>query len=154
MTSTDREQPLGVRIGQTATPEQVRRLVRFAWGCVRNTPLSGFRDRRRLRDALRAVGRWLEGEPVGELLRAMHDDVFEAALGAGRFEPDMTGSKAACWSVFEVYLAALTAEQGDFQTAARKAASAAVLACRSGDDAPTPDAVDHQERLLREALAP
>jgi hypothetical protein len=144
----------------SASPEQGRRLVRFAWECVRGTPLSNgltplalLRGRSRLQNALLAVGCWLGNEPLPGYLQAMHDEVFEAALGVGRFESDMTGLRAACWSVFELYQAATAAETGELQAVARKTAWSALLACRSDDDGATPAALDYQERLFRQAFA-
>ena len=117
------------------TPERARRLVWFAWQCVQGTPLSDGRTPvARLRghgsflNVLRTVGCWLQGESVEQPLRAMHDEVFEAALGVGRFEPDMTGLRAACWSVFELYQAAVAAETGELQAVARKVAWSVFLA--------------------------
>jgi hypothetical protein len=142
------------------TPEQARRLVWFAWQCVQGTPLSDGRTPvARLRshgsflNVLRTVGCWLQGESVEQPLRAMHDEVFEAALGVGRFEPDMTGRRAACWSVFELYQAAVAAEAGELQVVARKAAWSALLASRSAEKGSAPAALEYQERLLSEALA-
>jgi hypothetical protein len=146
---------------KASTPEQARRLVWFAWQCVQGvpladgrTPLARLRGRSHFLDALVAVGCWLQGESVQRQLRAMHDEVFEAALGVGRFEPDMMGLRAACWSVFELYQAAVAAEAGDLPAVARKAAWSAFLACRCGDEAAVPAALEYQERLLGEALSP
>jgi hypothetical protein len=140
-------------------PEQARRLVWFAWRCLQGTPLADgrtpvarLRGRGHLLKALLMVGCWLKGESVQRPLRAMHDEVFEAVLGLGRFEPDMTGLRAACWSVFELYQAATAAESGELQVVARKAAWSAFLACRSGDDGVAPAALEYQERLFREAF--
>jgi hypothetical protein len=142
------------------TPEQARRLIWFAWQCLQGTPLSDGRTPvARLRghgpflNVLRTVGCWLQGESVEQPLRAMHDEVFEAALGVGRFEPDMTGRRAACWSVFELYQAAVAAEAGELPAVARKVAWSALLASRSADGGTAPTALEYQERLLREALA-
>ena len=143
------------------TPEQARRLVGFAWRCFHGTPLAGgrtpvarLRGRSHFLDALLRVGCWLKGESAGRQLRAMHDELFEAALGMGRFEPDMTGLRAACWSVFELYQAAVAAEAGEFPAVARKAAWSAFLASRSAEQGAAPAAVEYQERLLHEALTP
>jgi hypothetical protein len=141
------------------TPERARRLVWFAWQCVQGTPLSDGRTPvARLRghgsflNVLRTVGCWLQGESVEQPLRAMHDEVFEAALGVGRFEPDMTGLRAACWSVFELYQAAVAAETGELQAVARKVAWSVFLASRSTDAGTAPAALEYQERLLKEIL--
>jgi hypothetical protein len=138
-------------------PEQARRLVGFAWQCVHGTPLSGgrtpvghLRGRSRLLDALLTVGCWLKGESVERQLRSMHDEVFEAALGEGRFESDMIGLRAACWSVFELYQAAVAAQAGETHTVARKAAWSAFLAVRSGDGEAIPEALAFQEGLFQE----
>ena len=138
-------------------PGQARRLVGFAWQCVHGTPLSGgrspvvrLRGRYPFLNTLLLVGRWLQGESVERQLQAMHDEVFEAALGVGRFEPDMTGLRAACWSAFELYQAAVAAQAGDLATAARKAAWSAFLASRSGDGEAIPEALAYQEGLFRE----
>jgi hypothetical protein len=159
MSPTDYEQWLIEQAGIT-TPDEAQQFIRFAWRCIHRTPLAGgltplgrLWGRSRLQKALLAVECWLEGEAVEGQLRAMHGDVFEAALGMGRFEYHMTGLRAACWSVFELYQAVLAAESGDFQMAVRKAASAATLACRAGDGGPTPVALEYQERLLGEAFA-
>jgi hypothetical protein len=82
----------------------------------------------------------------------MHDEVFEAALGMGRFEPDMTGLRAACWSVFELYQAALAAEIGEASVVARKVAWSAFLASRSADEEAVPAALEYQEKLFRETF--
>jgi hypothetical protein len=57
------------------------------------TPLRGLACRSRSQQALSAVGCWLGGQAVNEQLRA------------------------ACWSVFEVYRAALAAGAGEVQAA-------------------------------------
>ena len=139
------------------TPEQARRLVGFAWRCFHGTPLAGgrtpvarLRGRSHFLDALLRVGCWLKGESAGRQLRAMHDELFEAALGMGRFEPDMTGLRAACWSVFELYQAAMAAQEGELPKVARKAAWSAFLAGRSGDGEAVPEALAFQEGLFRE----
>jgi hypothetical protein len=49
-----------------------------------------------------------------------------------------------------LYQAALAAEANDLRTVARKAALAASLAGRSGDDGPTPAALAYQQRLFAE----
>lgn len=145
---------------KASSPEQARRLVWFAWQCVQGTPLADgrtplarLRGRSSFLDALLTVGFWLQGESVERQLRAMHDDVFEAALGVGRFEPDMTGLRAACWSVFELYQATLAAEAGDLPAVARKVAWSALLAAQSANEGAAPAALEYQERLLGEALA-
>jgi|SRR5579871_4678919 len=153
MTLVDRERKLRQRIEATP-PEQSRQLIRFAWACVQRTSLPHLSGRSRLLDALLMVERWLKGEPVEQLLHAMHDEVFEAALGVGRFEPDMTGLRAACWSVYELYQASLTANSRESRRAVRKAANAAALACRADDGGPTPSDLDHQERLFQETFTP
>ena len=144
---------------RAGTPEQARRLVWFAWQCIQGTPLANgrtplarLRGRGPFLNVLLMVDCWLKGESVEQQLRAMHDDAFEAALGVGRFEPDMTGLRAACWSVFELYQAAVAAEAGELPAVARKAAWSAFLASRSGEEGVAPAAVEYQERLLREAL--
>lgn len=161
MSLVAREQALRDRVRRVdgARPEQVRRLVAFAHRCVRDTPLPGGRTplsllngRSRLQSAVLAVGRWLLGERVERELRAMHDDVFEAALGTGRFLADMTGVRAACWSVFELYQATAFAASGEGNAAAALAGSAAALALRCGDEGPSPDAVEFQERLFAETF--
>jgi hypothetical protein len=145
---------------KASTPEQTRRLVWFAWQCVQGTPLADgrtplarLRGRSHFLDVLLTVGCWLQGESVEQQLRMIHDDVFEAALGVGRFEPDMTGLRAACWSVFELYQAAMAAEAGDLPAVARKVAWSAFLASRSGDKGAAPAALGYQEKLLGEALS-
>lgn len=144
---------------RAGTPAQDRQLVGFAWQCVHNTPLaSGRTPVRRLRgrvhflDALLLVGCWLKGQSVEQQLRAIHDEVFEATLGMGRFEPDMTGLRAAGWSVFELYQATLAAEIGETSVVARKAAWSAFLASRSGDEGATPAALEYQEKLFRQTF--
>jgi hypothetical protein len=139
------------------TPEQARQLVGFAWKCVQGTPLpdgrtpaARLRGRGHLQDALRLVGCWLKGESVEQQLRAMHDDVFEEALGLGWFEPDMTGLRAAGWSVFELYQAAMAAQAGELQKVARKAAWSAFLIGRSGGEEAIPESLAYQEGLFRE----
>jgi len=146
---------------RAGSPEQARRLVWFAWQCIQGTPLADgrtpvvrLRGRGQFLNVLLMIGCWLKGESVERRLRAMHDDVFEAALGVGRFEPDMTGLRAACWSVFELYQAAVAAEAGEFPAVARKAAWSAFLASRSAEQGAAPAAVEYQERLLHEALTP
>jgi hypothetical protein len=160
MSPTDYEHRLVEQTGIT-NAEQVRRLIWFAWRCIQRTPIADgltplgrLWGRSRLQNALFAVECWLEGQAVDGQLRAMHDNVFEAALGMGRFEYHMTGLRAACWSVYELYQAALAAQSGDIQVAVRKAASAAALACRAGDGGPTPAALAYQEMLFREAFSP
>jgi hypothetical protein len=144
---------------RAGTPAQAGRLVGFAWLCVHHTPLVGgrtpvarLRSHSHFLDALLLVGCWLKGEPVEQQLRAMHDEVFEAALGMGRFEPDMTGLRAACWSVFELYQAVLAAEIGETSVVARKVAWSAFLACQSADEGVTPAALEYQEKLFRETF--
>ncbi len=158
MLPTDYEQWL-IEQARISTSEQAQQFIRFAWRCIHHTPLADgltplgrLWGRSRLQKALLAVECWLEGQAVDGQLRGMHSDVFEAALGIGRFEYHMTGLRAACWSVYELYQAALAAESGDFQMAVRNAASAATLACRAGDGGPTPVALEYQERLLWEAF--
>jgi hypothetical protein len=147
MSLTDRAKALRLRIEATH-PEQARQLVSFAWACVHKASLPRLRGRGRLQTALLVVQRWLTGEPVEQRLRAMHDDVFEAALGVGRFEAEMTGLRAACWSVFELYQAALATTSGERQAVPHKTAWAAVLAARSGDDGLMSSALEYQEELF------
>ena len=148
----DREKAFRFHIEQMGSrhPELARQLVAFAWACLQKTTLARLRGRSRLQNALLMVQCWLKGESVEQFLRSMHDDVFEAALGAGRFEPDMTGQKAACWSVFELYQAALAVVTGERLLVARKAAWAASLAGRSGDDGLTLSVLEYQEGLFAE----
>ncbi len=152
---TDREKAFRLHIEQMGSrhPELARQLVTFAWTCLQKTTLSRLRGRSRLQNALLTVQCWLRGDAVDQLLRAMHDDVFEAALGAGRFDPQMTGPKAACWSVFELYQAALAVVAGELLIVPRKAAWAASLAGRSGDDGLTLSVLDYQEILFAEMFA-
>ena len=82
----------------------------------------------------------------------MHDDVFEEALGLGWFEPDMTGLRAACWAVFELYQAAVAAQTGELPKVARKAAWSAFLAGRSGDEEAIPEALAFQQGLFQETF--
>jgi hypothetical protein len=150
MTPTDHQRSLLLRLEQLSAthPAKARQLVSFAWTCVHKTALSHLRGRCRLQKALLIIERWLNGEPVEQRLQAMHDDVFEAALGVGRFEAEMIGLRAACWSVFELYQAALAVTKGELGTATRKAAWAASLAARSSEDELMHSALEYQERLL------
>jgi hypothetical protein len=154
MTMTERQKMLWFRIEElgAAHPELARPLVSFAWACVQKTPLAHLHGRSRLQNALLLVQRWLNGEPVEPLLRGIHDEAFEAALGAGRFEPDMTGWRAACWSVFELYQAALAGAMGERQAVARKVAWAVSLAARSGAEGLAPSVLDYQESLFDRML--
>jgi hypothetical protein len=139
------------------TLEQARRLVGFAWRCVHGTPLPGgrtpvarLRGRYHFLNTLLLVGCWLKGESVEQQLRAMHDEVFEAALGEGRFEPDMSGLRAAGWSVFELYQAAVAAQAGELPKVAHKVAWSAFLAGRSGDEEAIAEALAFQQGLFQE----
>jgi hypothetical protein len=68
----------------------------------------------------------------------------------GWFEPDMTGLRAACWAVFELYQAAVAAQTGELPKVARKAAWSAFLAGRSGDEEAIPEALAFQQGLFQE----
>jgi hypothetical protein len=117
---------------RAGTPMQARQLVGFAWQCVHKTPLADGRT------------------PVGRLRGRSH--FLDALLLVGCFEPDMTGLRAACWSVFELYQAALAAEVGEAHVVARKVAWSAFLAGRSGDEESVSAAHAYQEKLFRETF--